>query len=1461
MKRKRFEKGFSLIEVMVASTILTGVVAGAMTMQNMTFNRTIATNDKAFATQKAMQMFEELRAYVQANRESDIAKLQNYSDGSSFNHVLTTEKRELSTNTGSNIYDLTNPADPLSGNTKIAGSNHWKFLRQVQIKPVANDANARYVSVAVWYADPQNNNFPKGTTDRPLAVISGILKTNITQEPPTQMYDLFVIAMENSPSWWVDQADLRPSFERTLLDLESRNPGLIFRRHFITRSGFGRDPHYLPYINDGGNTNAQDLPWVYLYPGKVDNILTQNYLLDFWRGRRRTDDITNYRDNLSSSFKTLNKLKLGNTGENFMQYAVADQFNHVMRYPEQLAMENRLRAEKPEDFKDSPSLVRFLEEMNSGLNKNSLIINLHGELLPLPPLRNYSDPAKAPDKFARKLTGNQNQAVPTNSEDIMGTLNEPHFVSLMNKRVVTHPENLQANNGSLVSWRVYPFEEYGPGSSGLDSDGTAITRDNNNIPQISLFIPTIGAGPNYTGNGNGFLNYPNFTPSSVTGLTVERLVGGRVTGNNTNTAGFQPFAWWTNSSSGFRAITDTHNPASGNARIIAPLSGGSSINQMNGAALPADGNSLSNISSIRVASTANISAAADREALKGMLMVLGYGTADEKVVRITQINGAGNNVISFTPSVNVNNVANIRTVAITRHKDYDAVVVDKTMYGQPHRGIHITLYDTPTRHNCFNNTDCNNGASTAKGGIRSDHRLDGLEYIPAPINTTWPSSGAPTYSLVDTSTTNWKNSARWRVNLDTSTYGTNFNNQMLTLETRMVTAADASTPATTYPVMSTPDTNSNGVYDPCEIGSNPITNNESVLCDGLWGDGDTYVPNNPDTTTINEHNTTVRPNVYNISRTYVYMNHKFTEAQVTTIANSVTSDIPSNTLTIPRAEQAQFQGHPMYNPYLDVKQLHRYNRHFVSGIDNSDGRDGFERASGPDWNTVHVDLNWFFQLYTNGIMHSNSVYNSISGYSNYYYAFGGEIGSDNNNNNKFFDIRTQPWSQTDTGTATASNESGAVRDIINDAAHSVTGGERVIMSTDLTTNGGANERWRMRQHLGQLYPDNNHAFWLANGNLPSLDYNETNHNADLSFPPTGHRFFRVRSDTAPRAQGYNTHRRMQGEGAPTFMNGNIAANPTTSNAGLAHSSTGNDTWGELTNAAATDAGSQLMNAYNLTLSDRIKSNRPYRLDGSNVTGPYTSDEMKGIRNRLAFVNTTTGVTSGSNTTQNVYYRHESSPTTLTSSSFVKLTRPNPTSPTTDLNGLAGYVLVNGFAQATGSGTQEIARFSLAASLQTFMDAGDRNTPGNASGRTVQLPRVQINEPRSSQIYVDPTTIGVDANIAWMRWDNQKYSPAYPNAWRDSTRLLYNVKYSTNNKRDWVYADDHSAVAPEYQDTYNASHAVMGSPETSTANNWDKTFSWNVSALPEGNYVLRVEVYRENFATGYSYHDVFVTIER
>ena len=89
-----------------------------------------------------------------------------------------------------------------------------------------------------------------------------------------------------------------------------------------------------------------------------------------------------------------------------------------MRYPDELALwqarvdeiearEQAIAAAEalgmtpPDELSDmskEPTYRLFLEDLCTDTDKyeNALIINLHGELLPMPAMRNYSDPAKDP---------------------------------------------------------------------------------------------------------------------------------------------------------------------------------------------------------------------------------------------------------------------------------------------------------------------------------------------------------------------------------------------------------------------------------------------------------------------------------------------------------------------------------------------------------------------------------------------------------------------------------------------------------------------------------------------------------------------------------------------------------------------------------------------------------------------------------------------------------------------------------------------------------------------------------------------------------------------------------------------------------------------------------------------------------------------------------------------------------
>ena len=112
-------------------------------------------------------------------------------------------------------------------------------------------------------------------------------------------------------------------------------------------------------------------------------------------------------------------------------YALADNYNNAMRFPDEQAYFNLRVAAGDEDV-DEPTYRLLLEDMfqNPSNYRNSIFINLHGELFPFPPVRNYSDAAKAPETFTWA------EGAP---------------------RAVTHPENLRYTNTDPLVLRVYSY--------------------------------------------------------------------------------------------------------------------------------------------------------------------------------------------------------------------------------------------------------------------------------------------------------------------------------------------------------------------------------------------------------------------------------------------------------------------------------------------------------------------------------------------------------------------------------------------------------------------------------------------------------------------------------------------------------------------------------------------------------------------------------------------------------------------------------------------------------------------------------------------------------------------------------------------------------------------------------------------------------------------------------------------
>ncbi|HEY5038683.1 MAG TPA: prepilin-type N-terminal cleavage/methylation domain-containing protein, partial [bacterium] len=115
MKRLN-QSGYNLVELIIAVGILATLASTVMVARTFMAKQTVRTNDKAYATQKAIQMFEELKALVNGGEKQGVNVLDQYSDGSAFNNVLTTDKNV-------DVFPVANakPDDPLSGNKNSNG--------------------------------------------------------------------------------------------------------------------------------------------------------------------------------------------------------------------------------------------------------------------------------------------------------------------------------------------------------------------------------------------------------------------------------------------------------------------------------------------------------------------------------------------------------------------------------------------------------------------------------------------------------------------------------------------------------------------------------------------------------------------------------------------------------------------------------------------------------------------------------------------------------------------------------------------------------------------------------------------------------------------------------------------------------------------------------------------------------------------------------------------------------------------------------------------------------------------------------------------------------------------------------------------------------------------------------------------------------------------------------------------
>ena len=389
-ERLRRQRGLTLPEVLLGLMIMATVAVVMVSHLTVNLRSTMTERDRLFAFGKAQSILAEVQNSVDRTENlDDNVGIDALDDGS-------VSKPQLTIATDDNG-DLVAPDHVLSGNWERGGEWVWSRRISVQPLPGLDNRNVRYVTVRIFARDTNG-------TERDAANLSALVNAPGAAFPTTQVFDLYLLAVENIPGWWVFMDSIRPFVEATITDLETRNPGLEVRTHWITKAAFGRNPTYRPYVNDAVDS-LQNIPQTYFYPGRMPSGSASNYYYvpANIKGRIAQDGVeTNGYDGTTNPYP----------------YSLADYFNHAMRQPDEYALwQARVAAVAQreadiaadvvagvtpraplDDMSKEPTLRLFLDDLcrDPANYKNALVINLHGELLPMPAMRNFSDAARDP---------------------------------------------------------------------------------------------------------------------------------------------------------------------------------------------------------------------------------------------------------------------------------------------------------------------------------------------------------------------------------------------------------------------------------------------------------------------------------------------------------------------------------------------------------------------------------------------------------------------------------------------------------------------------------------------------------------------------------------------------------------------------------------------------------------------------------------------------------------------------------------------------------------------------------------------------------------------------------------------------------------------------------------------------------------------------------------------------------
>jgi type II secretory pathway pseudopilin PulG len=1398
----------TLLEIMIAMSILSIAIVICISFITSTTKSVIINQDQSFAMRKALSMMNELRAYADANEASGGASvLDTFDDGVGTSPKLTVEST------------VSSPDHILSGNRWVG--SRWHYSRRITVRkfPSFEASNVRIVTVKIFLSD-------EGRADANLmADITSVITTMGDTDPTTQVYDIYLIGIENIPGWWVYLAYLTPFIENALTDMEARNPGMEFRRHWITKAAYGRDQEYKPYFNNAVDSN-QDINYAYFYPGSMPSgsAVSQYYVPGNVRARVNIDGTT------TNDYHATN---------NPYPYALADQYNHAMRHPAESALyQNRLAA--GQETEGNLTYRLLLDDMVANPNnyRNAIFINLHGELVPMPSIRNYSDAAKDPAAYPQ-------WRVVTHPEKIRYGLAED-----MKLRVYSYLEDpsIAGNNFMTVPISVViPEVDFTTAGDvtittikgGTDQDGvsgadmyesfTALTAPSGNMMYATVNYETIDATTALSGTVIRLYNSPLRSPDlGAYGLdSTHRLYGmdyipSPITGTAFSQNLCSPMNAWS-------SLANAPGTVNGGGAMVYPGAGdyiyafrGDDTDDTWRYSITANTWSTDNNHFAEAPGTVNSGGAMVCVGNDYIYAFRADATADFWAYRISQNrwNNAADRGDPTNPAV--------------------AIGVGGAL-AYPGAGDYIYAFQ---------------GGGSAKF---QRYSISGNSWDDAAVNDPANTVGAGSaivytggdyfYAFRGNGSTDF-----WRYSISGNSW-----TPMAVVQIGTMSYNIGAGGALVYP--------GSGDYIFAFQGNISM----SFLCYSIslnrwfkltdtpspntinWGGSLVAANGNIYSFRGNDQNTSWKcvPNVKNTARwiitvanaaivregdgnpfvadIYTRINDNFDQGRIWPVW-----DHPTNLSTtyiwcsddanyVPFSERYQFQGDPRHCPYSDVVSAHRYNWYFdnlrnstvnvisewpcisstlINGGGDSD--DGWHGEGGTSGDRMEIDVPRYFQFLRTALTGANVVYTSITGWSYYYMGLGNEIGYDSANG--FATSIPTSRKPFDGGTGTR-NEMSITTD--------QTGGVKYIREN-------VTPYWWGMPWLGENYPDGVYvAQWTANGNLTSGSVANT--------------FVRIRRRdiTAANAKwlnrgttfsGLDCVRRTQAYGCTSFFN----IGTTTST--FRHQ--GRDG----TSGTVTTAGQEMSNNYNFPLPASMQISRPFQLANNWGAAPteFSISEYSGLR--------CTG------TVNTRLYNHNDG-VAWEGSSLIRLQSPATGTPN-------AFIVVNGIDRSVESGSAFIARYAVVSLVHSYFTCGLTGTPN----RIVQLPRVEIREPNITTELDNPSTINITWSTEWKRWDGQKYLTAYADDFEETEGdLRYALLYSMDNGNTWLHVVDNSAATPGLPGTHGRTLWI-----TDAVADGNETYTWDVADsgyFIEGSYMVMVEAYRVSQDRHYAFHKQKIFVNR